>query len=265
MTTQDFILTLFCQVDDQMAAVPKRPDAKLYPSEVVTLALLFAIKGVGTRAFYRWLLRDYQACFPHVPERTRLFRLFKARARHGRLSFWLRQRSWGLPTAMGSSSSIQCGQGAARTRSARKGKVIIGGSSAASCVLCVESVGFGLCVGLRDGNVHDAHFHPLIAQFVDIMIVLTDTGFHAKTGEPANMKVCQRGTWNGRMLVETIFSLLTTVFHGKKLRQRVWEYFQARVAWTMAAFNLLAQWGLELDDSNFLHLSIAEFRLGICI
>ena len=39
------------------------------------------------------------------------------------------------------------------------------------------------------------------------------------------MKVCQRGTWNGRMLVETIFSLLTTVFHGKKVRQRVWEYF----------------------------------------
>jgi hypothetical protein len=71
MTTQDFIMTLFCQVDDQMAAVPKRPDAKLYPSEVVTLALLFAIKGVGTRAFYRWLIRDYQAWFPHVPERTR--------------------------------------------------------------------------------------------------------------------------------------------------------------------------------------------------
>jgi hypothetical protein len=34
MTTQDFILTLFCQIDDQMAGVPKRTDAKLYPSEV---------------------------------------------------------------------------------------------------------------------------------------------------------------------------------------------------------------------------------------
>jgi len=55
------MLTRFCQVDDQMAAGPKRPDAKLYPSEVVTLALLFAITGVGTRAFYRWLIRDDQA------------------------------------------------------------------------------------------------------------------------------------------------------------------------------------------------------------
>lgn len=58
MTTQDFIMTLCCQVDDQMAEVPKRPDANLYPSEVVTLALLFASKGVGTRALYRWLRRD---------------------------------------------------------------------------------------------------------------------------------------------------------------------------------------------------------------
>jgi hypothetical protein len=53
------MMTLCCQVDDQMAAVPKRSDAKLYPSEVVTLALLVAITGVGTRAFYRWLIRDY--------------------------------------------------------------------------------------------------------------------------------------------------------------------------------------------------------------
>ena len=43
----------------------------------MTLALLFAIKGGGTRAFSRWLTRDYLALFPQVPERTRLARLFK--------------------------------------------------------------------------------------------------------------------------------------------------------------------------------------------
>jgi hypothetical protein len=63
------------------------------------------------------------------------------------------------------------------------------------------------------------------------------------------------------MLVETIFALLTTVCHGTKVRQRVWGYFRARVAWTMAAFNLLAQWGLEVDDNHSIHLSIAEFSL----
>ena len=77
MTPPDFIMTLFCQVDDQMIAVPKRSDATLYPSEVVTLALVFALKGVGNRAFYRWVTRDYQALFPCLPTRTRVFRLFK--------------------------------------------------------------------------------------------------------------------------------------------------------------------------------------------
>ncbi len=53
----------------------------MYPSEVVTLALLFALKGVGNRAFYRWLTRDYHTLFPHLPVRTRLFRLFNTQQR----------------------------------------------------------------------------------------------------------------------------------------------------------------------------------------
>jgi len=38
-------------------------------------------------------------------------------------------------------------------------------------------------------------------------------------------------------------------------------YFRAHVAWIMAAFNILAKWGLELDDNDMVHLSIAEFSL----
>jgi hypothetical protein len=110
-------------------------------------------------------------------------------------------------------------------------------------------------------NVHDTHFHPLIAQFDGQMIVLTDTGFHAKTGDPANRKVCPRGTWNTRMLVETVLSMLTTVCHSKKVGHRVWAYFRARVAWIMAAFNLLVRWGLEIDDEDMVRLSIAELSL----
>src|SRR5712691_3877438 len=77
ITTVNFITALFYHVDEQMRAVPKHPDARLWPSEVVTLGLLHALKGVGNRAFYRWLTRDYRALFPHLPERTRLFRLFR--------------------------------------------------------------------------------------------------------------------------------------------------------------------------------------------
>jgi len=77
MTTEDFISELFCRIDDALKPMPKHPQAGLWPSEVVTLGVLFALKGVGNRAFYRWLVRDYRALFPRLPERTRLFRLFK--------------------------------------------------------------------------------------------------------------------------------------------------------------------------------------------
>src|SRR5207244_5470639 len=76
MTTVELITALFCEVDEQMHAIPKHPEARLWPSEVVTLGLLHALKGVGNRAFYRWLTRDYRPLFPRLPERTRLFRLF---------------------------------------------------------------------------------------------------------------------------------------------------------------------------------------------
>ena len=78
MTTEDFIIDLFCRVDDQMPDAKKHSQASLYPSEVITIAILFALKGVGNRAFYRWLKRDYRQLFPQLPVRTRLFRLFNS-------------------------------------------------------------------------------------------------------------------------------------------------------------------------------------------
>lgn len=106
MTIEDFIIALFCQGDKEMTAVLKRPNAKLSPSEVVTLALLFVIQGVGTRAFYRWLIRDYQAWFPQIPERTRVFRLFKTHAA------WTAQLL-ATPTVLGG-GHLRCGLSAAR-------------------------------------------------------------------------------------------------------------------------------------------------------
>jgi hypothetical protein len=53
MTTMECITALFCQVDDQMPGIPKYPHATLWPSEVVPLRLLHALKGVGNRAFYK--------------------------------------------------------------------------------------------------------------------------------------------------------------------------------------------------------------------
>jgi hypothetical protein len=94
------------------------------------------------------------------------------------------------------------------------------------------------------------------------MIILSATGFHAAEGDPTNLTLCQRGEWEDRMLVETVFSMLTLVSHCKKVMHRVWEYFQARLAFTMAAFNVLVQWhGLQPNASGFVPLSMAGFSL----
>lgn len=72
MAIVDFITELFCRVDDAMKDVPHHSQQALSPSELVTIGLLYAIKGVGCRYFYRWLSANYRDMFPSLPSRTRL-------------------------------------------------------------------------------------------------------------------------------------------------------------------------------------------------
>jgi hypothetical protein len=64
------------------------------------------------------------------------------------------------------------------------------------------------------------------------------------------------------MIIETVLSMLTVVCHFKKGSHRVWSYFETRLGFTMALFNVLVQWhGLHPGEDGFVHLSIAEFSL----
>ncbi|HJY83013.1 MAG TPA: hypothetical protein VKK81_18270 [Candidatus Binatia bacterium] len=64
------------------------------------------------------------------------------------------------------------------------------------------------------------------------------------------------------MLVETVLAMLTGVCHLKKVLHRRWAAFQAHLAFTLAAFNLLVQWhSLVPDAQGLIRLSIAEFSL----
>ena len=64
------------------------------------------------------------------------------------------------------------------------------------------------------------------------------------------------------MTVETTFSMLTTVWGSKEMRHRTWEGFASHLAYTMAAFNILAQWNEMPPDANGrIHRSIAHFTL----
>ena len=260
-TTIDFITALFCQVDDQLSSLPKHPEAHLWPSEVVTLGLLHALKGVGNRAFYRWLTHDYRPLFPRLPERTRLFRLLKTHQDWTR-AFLAAPTVLGVIDTYGIELLHPMREGRSPQQIGRKGvsnhRWIVGGK------LCLLLNQWGLIVGwaCATANVADNTFQWLIQQVDGRMIVLSDTGFHAAEGDPSNLKLCQRGAWEDRMLVETVLSMLTLVCHLKKVMHRGWAYFQARLAFTMAACNVLVQWhGLRPYASGFVPLSIAEFSL----
>jgi hypothetical protein len=219
MSTVEFITALFYEVDEQLRIIPKHPEARLWPSEVVTLGLLHALKGGGTRAFYRWLTRDYWALFPRLPERIRLFRLLVTHQDWTRV-FLASPTVFGVIDTYGIELIHPMREGRSPQQIGRKGlsnhRWIVGGK------LCLLLNQWGLVVGWACATAHvaDNTFQGLIRACEEQMIVLSDTAFHAAEGDPTNLKLCPRGAWEDRRLVETVLSMLTLVCHVKKVMHR---------------------------------------------
>jgi hypothetical protein len=264
---RDFIVDLFCRVDDAMSDVPRHSQAKLFPSELVTLGLLFALRGRGGRAFDRWAKGNLRGFFPGLPHRTRLMRLLAAH------KDWTR-RFLAEPTLIGVADSYGIElihprrEGRTDGQIGKKGKSNLRWIVGAKVCLVLNRFGLVCDWATDTANVADKAFHPLIERFGPEagpdrqMLVLADSGFHAKSGDPANMKVCPRGTWNDRMVIETVHSMLTGTCQIKKVAHRAWDYLNARLAFCLAAFNLLAQWdGLTPDENGFIPLALAKFSL----
>lgn len=263
VTQEQFIIELFCRVDDVLEKAPEHIQAKLSISELVTLGLLFALKGTSQHAFYRWIKQNWINMFPALPERTRLFRRLKT---HRNLT----NKFLAEPTLFGVIDSygielchpIRENHQPHRKRIGKKGfaswKWIVGGK------FCLLANKFGLVTDwqVATANVSDQEFLPMVEKVSEQTIVLADTGFRRRINQPENLKLCRRGEWNDRMIIETMFSLLSQVCKLKHLRQRVWAYFEMRLAFTVALFNLLQQWnGLNFDEHGISHLKLAEFSL----
>src|SRR5205809_4933477 len=178
MTTVDFITTLFCEVDEQLCTIPKHPEAHLWPSEVVTLGLLHALKGGGNRAFYRRLTRRYRTLFLRLPERTRLFRLFVTHQDWTQV-FLAAPTVLGVIDTYGIELIYPMREGRSPQQIGRKGvsnhRRIVGGK------LCLVLNQWGLVVAwaCATANVADNTFQWLVRQFEERMIVLRATDFHA--------------------------------------------------------------------------------------
>lgn len=74
MLTKESIVELFRCINDFLGALPKHSQERITRSEVRSVGMPLAVKGVGKRAFYRWFTRDFNALFPRLLERTRLCR-----------------------------------------------------------------------------------------------------------------------------------------------------------------------------------------------
>lgn len=261
MTTEDIIILIFCYVDDRMPNMPKHGNAKLYPSELVTIGILFALKGGHFRAFYRWLKRDYDALFAGLPDRTRLQR--QLRDHQAWCDAFLEAPSF---FTVGDSFPIELLFPIREGRSDRqvgkknkdKGRWSIG------IKLCWILNHLGRVVGWKwlPMNAHDQDFNDEIEKLDGQTITLADLGFRCKAGIPANLKLCHKGTWNERMMIETAFSMLTVVCRMKKIFHRVSDYIEARLAYSMAMFNVLLALYHELHpDMPAYKMGIAEFSL----
>jgi hypothetical protein len=263
VTTEDFIIWLFCLVDDRMGKMAKRSDAKLYPSELVTIGLLYALKGGFFRAFYRWLKRDYEPLFGALPDRTRIQRALRAhRTWCDRLladpTFFTVIDTYGIELI----HPIR--EGRSQQQVGKKGKSnrrwIVG------IKLCwlVNDRGEVVAWDWNTANVHDQTFRPIAHRFDEETIVLSDFGFK-KAGEPAqNLKFCAHKTWSERMIVETLLSLATRVCQLKHLAHRVPIYLETHLAFVSALFNLLFALNRLLEPEAALHdrlLHIAQYAL----
>lgn len=133
------------------------------------------------------------------------------------------------------------------------------------CKLCYVINHLGLIVDwdVDTANVHDGTaFQEIVETHQPYMVIFSDTGFKKTDWQPENLKICQRGEWNSRMIVETVLSMLTIVDHFKKVMHRKWAYLRSRLAFTMAMFNILVQWdGLQVDENGCVHFSLAPFSL----
>ena len=231
MTLTDFIVELFVRIDDRMIEVPKDPRSLLWPSELVTLAALHVLHGKGQRAFYRWVKKCALHLFPHLPERSRLFRLMKSH-RAWADKFLVEATLVGIGDSIGIELIHPRREGRSDNQIGKKGysnhRWIVG------VKYCPILNGQGQIVDwdIDTANVHDSDFQCMIKDYTDVCGVFTDNGFHRsekRGGDCSNLVICQHGQASFRMMVESLFSGFCGTFMLKKISNRIWESVEARL------------------------------------
>ena len=238
MSTEEIIIRLLCIVDERLRHVNKHPQAKMHPTEIVTIGLLFALKGGHYRAFYRWFDANYRPLFPHLLEMSRLFRALR---RYAFLTdrfleaptFWTIIDSYGIelihPRREGRSKR-QIG-----TKGISNGRWIVG----IKIAWLINQDGFVVDWCWEGAHEYDGIFRELATQYDGETITLSDFGFREKDASPSNLKHCEKGTWNERYLIERCFAFIEGRFRTKKIYNRIVMGIDAKLGYIAALFNCL--------------------------
>ncbi len=242
MPTTDLITGLFCIIDAELDDVKQHAQAKLHPSEVVTLMLLFSAKGGHYRAFYRWMLYNYRSMFPNAPHYTRLLRLFRTHA-HLCDRFLASMTVMSIVDTYGIELIHPRREGRSAAQLGRKGK---------SNGRWIVGVKWAVLINQRGeivdwcwdtANEHDNTFRELVTAYTDETVGFSDLGFRKKDTPPENFHYCAKGEWNDRYLIECVFHWMTDKFHAKQVFHRVEDYLDMRLRSLAAAFNILLKMG----------------------
>jgi hypothetical protein len=248
VATEDVLIWLFCLVDDRLGCRRKHPQARLWPSELVTIGLLFALKGSSFRSFYRRLARDYAGLFGGLPERTRLLRALRAHRRET-ARFLADPTFFTVIDTYGIELIHPWRYGRSPRQVGRKGfsnhRWIVG---LKRCWL-LNARGAVVAWDWDTANAADQRFVRVAAPFAGLTITLADTGFNA-VDRPANLKLCARGEWDERMLIETGLSLVHRVCRLKYLWHRTRPYLAMHLAYAAALFNALIALNRHLEPAS---------------
>lgn len=238
MSTEEIIIRLFCMVDDRLGVVKKRSDAMLYDSEIVTIGLLFALRGGQYRPFYRWLAANYVFLFPALPELSRLFRLLQRCSPYtdeflAAPSFFTVADTYGIelchPRREGRSPQ-QVGK-----KGKSNGRWIVG----VKLGWLINNDGKIVTWQWDTANVSDREFRDMALAYNGETIVLCDLGFREQGAPHENMLFCVKGTWNERYMIETNFSWAYLRCNSKKLYHRTVRAIDARLGYLTALINCL--------------------------
>lgn len=210
----------------------------MWPSEWITIGLLFALKDGSFRAFYRWLARDYATLFGGLPERTRLLRALRVR-HQGTTRFLAEPTSSPYAPHVRHQAAPSVAVRAEPRQGGRKGwsnhRWVVG----LKLWWLINCRGEVVAWDWNTANRPDQHFAPVAAPLTGCTITLADEAFRPTQPRPANLKLCPRGTWNECMFIETVLSLVHRVCRLKYLWYRARPYLAMHLACVTALFNAL--------------------------